>query len=172
MRTLIINGPFVSAILLLCISALSLACTDLALNDSLFPQSAPGDFGLYVSNQSYAIGAVDIAIYLDDKLAVNQEFFVKSQHNWIRFKYDLGNGVHTIRAVSRSNQLEFKKSFELPATPWCVVNFWTGQSNDKFFSIDFFTFEPSFAFRESQEIERSGHDLGAANARIARLTSG
>jgi len=129
----------------------SLSCEDISSTDALLSPSEPGDFHLYVSNQSYQFSPVDVIVYLDGKLAVNQLFYVKAQHTWVRFNYDLGNGTHALRAISRSAGLDVERSVVLPDSNWCVIEFWYnpqyqgGQPpKTRDFSFYFYSTEPFF----------------------------
>jgi hypothetical protein len=70
------------------------ACTELAVDGPMVPEAEGGNFILYVSNQSFALDPVDIKVYIDGFLVVNRDFYVKGQHNWIRFQFQLGGGTH------------------------------------------------------------------------------
>jgi hypothetical protein len=86
--------------------------------------SEDGNFTLHVSNQSFAIDPVDIKIYIDNKLAVNQEFTVETQHNWLSFKFKLEPGKHYIKAVSQTGEAVMEKEFEVKDKHWVVIDYW------------------------------------------------
>ena len=62
---------------------------------------APGNFRLYVSNQSFDRPTVDIAVFIDGVRIAAREFEVKGQHNWIEFGAELTAGEHKLRAISK-----------------------------------------------------------------------
>ncbi len=104
------------------------ACTELAVDGPMMPQAEGGGFILYVSNQSVALDPVDIKVYIDGILAVNQDFYVRGQHNWIRFQFQLRGGTHRIRAVSKAGDAQKEGFFTIEKQRWCVIDFWSPQS--------------------------------------------
>ncbi len=131
--------------------AILASCSDLGTNEPMLPQVDDGNFILYVSNQSFALDPVDVKIYIDNVLAVNQYFYVKEQHTWVSFHFQLGSGLHTIRAMSILGSSDQKASFMLPDYPWCVADFWfypvmTGGAGPtpKHFTINFTSYQPGF----------------------------
>jgi len=93
-------------------------------SNTFLPQDLNGNFTLAVSNQSFAITPVDIDIDIDGKRAIQSEFDVGSQHNWIGFKFQLSPGEHTIQALSRKGEASLKKSFTINGKHWGVLNYW------------------------------------------------
>jgi hypothetical protein len=92
-------------------------------------QDKNGNFILYLSNQSFAVNPVDIKVFIDDIIAVEQEFDVKGargpQHNWIQFQFSLAPGKHTIRALSSKGRAKLEKEFEIKKkNQWAVINYW------------------------------------------------
>lgn len=91
------------------------------------PQDKNGNFILNVSNQSFAINPVDIKVYIDDKVAVDQDFDVGKmfpQHNWQIFQYSLPEGRHQLCVESRKGQAKLQKEFEVKGKHWAVLNYW------------------------------------------------
>ncbi len=111
-------------------------CHDLGA--SVILQAPNGNFVLFVSNQSNQTNPVDITIYLDGRLAVNQDFLVGSGHNIVRFQFQLDPGTHTLRSITTRGQSDATATFDLPSTPWGVVDFWQNGKGtfDIFFSAD------------------------------------
>ena len=62
--------------------------------------TSDGNFVLYVSDQSFALGQVDITVRIDGKVAVSDEFEVGNEHNWKQYRFRLGRGLHHLTAVS------------------------------------------------------------------------
>ena len=120
------------------------ACNDLG-ESMIFPVDH-GNFVLYVSNQRFEIDPVDIKVYIDGNVAVNQDFLNKGGHNWVRFEFQLGDGPHTLRAVSRRGQADMTSDFLLPSTPYAVVDF-SGYDGLPGFTINFSSQQPLFAYR-------------------------
>jgi hypothetical protein len=126
------------------LAALSnMTCNDLG-ESMIFPVDH-GNFVLYVSNQRFDVDPVDIKVYIDGNVAVNQDFLNKGGHNWIRFEFRLGDGPHTLRAVSKRGQADLAGSFLLPDTPYAVVDFW-GHDGLPGFTMDFSSQQPLFAY--------------------------
>lgn len=89
-----------------------------------FPR-VDNSFTLYVSNQSFALDPVDIAIEIDGKTAVTGDFLVEGQHTWIQFDFALTPGTHRIVATTADvNDVVLDKTFEMTARKYGVVMFW------------------------------------------------
>ncbi len=108
-------------------------------------------FHLYVSNQSFEIDPADIDIYVDGVHVVTGGFRVESQHNWVKFDFELAPGEHALRATSRSNNVDTTATFSASEKPWGVVNFWyypAGRDGSgavaPSFGVDFFATQPGF----------------------------
>ena len=87
-------------------------------------QDENGNFILFVSNQSSEISLVDIRIYIDNELAVNQEFANKGGHNWIKYQFKLKDGNHTLYSTSTNGKARKDTTFTLPKTPYSIIDFW------------------------------------------------
>jgi hypothetical protein len=122
----------------------NVTCSDLG-ESMIFPVDH-GNFVLYVSNQRSEVDPVDIKVYIDGNVAVNQDFLCKGGHNWVRFEFQLGNGPHTLRAVSRRGQADMTSDFLLPNTPYALVDF-VGHDGSPGFTINFSSQQPLFAYR-------------------------
>ena len=97
---------------------------------------APGNFRLYVSNQSFDRPTVDIAVFIDGVRVAAREFEVKGQHNWIEFGAELAAGEHELRAVSESGDAELVKTFTSGSKNWAVVDYWCcGEPEDPHFTF-------------------------------------
>ena len=92
------------------------------------PTVEDGNFVLYVSSQSFAINPVDIKIYIDDKVAVDDIFDVTGnrtpQHNWQKYQFQLESGSHTIKAVSETGDAVLEEEFDIVDKHWVVVDYW------------------------------------------------
>ncbi len=100
-------------------------------DDNILTQNEDGNFVLYVSNQSFDITPVDITIHIDGKLAVSSDFEVGSQHNWIKYIFELAPGSHTLVALSEIGVTEMAEEIEITDEPvWAVVNFWYDSDTD------------------------------------------
>ncbi|MGG5257858.1 hypothetical protein ACQZ2A_04160 [Phycicoccus avicenniae] len=87
---------------------------------------AEADLLLYVSNQSFEDGDVDLELRVDGVTVVDGEFHVKGQHTWIRFPLALQPGSHRLTAESDTGAT-LTESFEVPGDEprYAVVNYWT-----------------------------------------------
>jgi len=83
-----------------------------------------GNFVLYVSDQSFNITPVDIKVYIDGRLAVDDEFDVGIQHSWYPFSFQLANGTHMIKAVSVKGEATLERAFNVTGRNWAVVQYW------------------------------------------------
>jgi hypothetical protein len=98
--------------------------------EDVLPQYASGNFILYVSNQSFAISPVDIHIHIDGKHAVESEFVVSDQHNWIIHTFRLSPGKHQLVARSLKGGANIEKSFTIEDGKiafkkyWAVIDYW------------------------------------------------
>jgi hypothetical protein len=89
---------------------------------------------LYVSNQSFTDPLVSIDIYIDDRHVISGDFDVGSQHSWFEFEILVPVGSHSLKASSRSQDLELQQTIDVPAERWAVVDYWNdgGEEIEKF----------------------------------------
>ena len=119
-------------------------------NDSSLSEVENGNFVLYLSNQSFDIDPVDIRAYIDNKLAVNKEFFCVNQHNWVKFQFNIKNGNHKLYCVADKGNVNIDTTFNLSESPYCVVEFWyykktsTYAGMKKELTIKLFRYKPGF----------------------------
>lgn len=100
-------------------------------------EEKPGNFTLYVSNQSFDRKTVDIAVAIDGKKVAAQNFEVKNQHNWIDFTIELAAGKHTLQAFSTAGSAQLTINFSTAGRHWAVVNYWCcGEPDDPKFTFD------------------------------------
>ena len=100
------------------------------------PRAPDGNFVLYVSNQSFEIPRVDVRIEIDGRTAVDQDFEVENQHNWVEFRFELRKGRHTLKAVSKTGEAERSWLFNVKGNHWAVVDYWYYPGDAKRFSFD------------------------------------
>jgi len=84
----------------------------------MIEQASPESYGNWniqfnISNQSFAVSPVDIKVYIDGKLAVNEEFEVGNQHNNKTFYFKLTEGQHQLRVESVKGNATLEQSFEI-----------------------------------------------------------
>ena len=111
-----------SALLVSALGAFCIGCQD--FGTPTIPLAEDGNFIVFVSNQSSEVDPVDIQLYIDGRLAVDQDFAHRGGHNWIEFEYQLEGDTHTLRCVSRKGQAETSRVMVLSASPWAVVDYW------------------------------------------------
>jgi hypothetical protein len=104
-------------------------------------QAKNGNLILYVSNQSFDRETVDIRVLIDGRPAVDDDFAVLNQHNWVEFRFSLDDGQHVIYAESLDGQATLKEHFEVKGNRWAVVDYWCCGDPS----------EPKFTFRASAE---------------------
>jgi hypothetical protein len=90
----------------------------------MMPLETNGNFVLYVSNQSYAIGKVDIKISIDGTLAVNDIFDVGNQHSRKSYEFQLAKGAHKIKIESGNGSANLEKEFAVNDKHWATVYYW------------------------------------------------
>jgi hypothetical protein len=88
------------------------------------------EVSLLVSNQSLDLTPVDIAITVDRRQVVHDEFEVgppeMPQHNWREFRVRLASGPRRIRAESQRGRAHLEKRFEPSGVQSIMVAFWHG----------------------------------------------
>ena len=139
---------YIAILLAATLGMLFVACTELAVDGPILPQADGGDFVLYVSNQSFALDPVELKVYIDGVLAVNQNFHVKNQHNWVRFQFQLRSGTHRIRAVYTVGETQKEEFFTIEKPLWCVIDFYASKGPGpaaQSFNIMFFNHQVAFA---------------------------
>ena len=82
-----------------------------------------GNLILYVSNQSFDRSTVDIRVLIDDRPAVDDDFAVLNQHNWVDFRFSLDDGQHVIYVESLDGQAILEERFEVKGNRWAVVDY-------------------------------------------------
>jgi hypothetical protein len=91
-----------------------------------------GNFVLYVSNQSFDIPIVDIEISIDGKPVLKDYFDVEDQHNWIKYKFRLSDGIHNISAVSHiKSKASFNIELNIINNKWAVLEFVTKKESKR-----------------------------------------
>lgn len=87
-------------------------------------QDPNGDFILYVGNQSFDEDPVDVTVHIDGKKAVEADFYVKNQHNWIMHRFSLPAGLHRLTATSKKGKASLDEEFEIIDKHWAVIDYW------------------------------------------------
>ena len=94
------------------------------------------NFILYVSDQSFDISPVDMKIYVDGQLIIDDDFEVGNQHNWKKYEYKLGIGKHTIKAVSQKGDAVLEEDFFVLNKRWAVLDYWSSQTTSRKFIFE------------------------------------
>jgi hypothetical protein len=93
------------------------------------PKSNRGNYGLVVSNQSFDVPSVVIAVTIGDRSATAGQFDVENQHNYVSVRLDLPDGVH--RLTAEASDLEGRhlaglgETIEVKGRRFGLVTFWT-----------------------------------------------
>jgi len=111
----------------------------------MIPQEAPGTVALHVSNQSFEVSPVDIAISIDGQTIVQGEFDVQGdqppQHNWHRYDLRIEEGPHELVAKSSKGRAQLRTSFEMPGVQTITIAYWCGRRQPGKESEGYFTIE-------------------------------
>lgn len=118
------NRVFLVVIFLVCVAGCGGEAVDLHPAEDVLEQDEKGNLILYVANLSFAISPIDITIHIDGKKAVDRDFDVENQHNWIKHTFSLSKGEHKLLAVSKKGGARFEGQFEIKDKHWVVVDYW------------------------------------------------
>ncbi len=105
------------------------------------------DFIFYISNQTDEINPVQIRVYIDGEMMVNDSFYVENYHNWTRYSKSLSFRIHVIKVVRDKNFSQNTKVFLMHSKQWAVIDFWHEQARcekKNFFTIDMMNTQPKF----------------------------
>jgi hypothetical protein len=108
--------------LLLCLSACGEAIEH--PHQLLSSGSRATTFTLHVTNQSFALDVVDIAVELDGRPAVRGDFEVGSQHTIHTFRFALEPGQHRLRAFTRRGGASLAETFTIDGEAHGALLFW------------------------------------------------
>lgn len=99
----------------------------LKASKNILPEDKNGNFILHVSNQSFAVDPVDIKVYINDKLAVYEDFYLTGrrtpQHNWKEFQFNLSKGIHKLKVESVKGNAVLEKEFEIKGKHWAAITY-------------------------------------------------
>jgi hypothetical protein len=87
-------------------------------------ENTNGNFQLFVSNQSFAINPVDIAVSIDGTPVLQKYFDVGNQHSFYRFVFELPPGQHRITAKSSKGNATLDRSFTVEGKQSGTLFFW------------------------------------------------
>lgn len=87
-------------------------------------QDEKGNFVLHVSNQSFDVDPVDIKIFIDGNVAVDDDFFVETQHTYVSYRFSLSNGVHKLKIESKKGEATFESNINIVDKHSGIVEYW------------------------------------------------
>ena len=117
-------------------------------NETSLKPTPDGNFVLYVSDQSFKLPTVDITIRIDGKVAVSDDFAVGNEHNWIKYRFALGRGMHHLAAITHAGHARVEGRFRIDGKLNGVVNYWYSPGNpggERKMTFDHTTHEIGFA---------------------------
>jgi hypothetical protein len=106
----------------------------------MLEQDPDGNVTLRVSNQSFAVNPVDIAVAIDGEPVVRAEFDVAgkqpAQHNWQTFRYRVPEGRHSLVASSTRGRARLEAEFEVKGDVVVAIAHWdrAGGGGDGYFT--------------------------------------
>ncbi len=112
--------------------------------DDILSEAEEGNFILYVSNQSFDNERIDIKVYIDGLLAVDEIFYVEDQHNWKQYQFNLSEGIHTIKVKSKKGDATYNQAFVIAdGQQWGVLDYWTKKKGSRLqkWLAEYFTFK-------------------------------
>ena len=80
---------------------------------------------IYVSNQSFEKDPADIKVYIDGNLKIEDEYHVRSAHNWTRYTFSVNFGRHEIKVVCENNSLKTVEDSWFTSKRYVVINHFT-----------------------------------------------
>jgi len=83
------------------------------------------NFTLGVTNQAW--GTVDLLIFIDDLLVVNDDF-IQDQHLRIYYEFNLSRSLHSLMVYSERDNYTVSDSFNISEPIWLIVNYWGNSS--------------------------------------------
>jgi len=99
--------------------------TGLALSDN-----GNNNFTLIVSNMSNNNSPIDIKIYIDEELAIDDTFTTGMQNAWKPFHFKLAGGKHSIKAKSIKGKTTLKQEFKLKRDHWASIEYHKDDETD------------------------------------------
>ena len=106
----------------------------------------PVPLHVYVSNQSFEKPWVDIQVGLAGTPAIEGEFDVASQHNWILFDFDVAPGPVALTVTSAVGGAGLEQAIDVPAERWIVIDYWysPGDAEGERFTATLHETQPGF----------------------------
>ena len=105
----------------------------------------PKQFILHAGNQSGYKNEVDIKVWVDGTLVVDEDFQVLDHHHWKAYKIKLCNGSHDLEAESETGGARMRFKFEVKnEVDYGLLNFWNNPKEGVPGSFTFETGKGSF----------------------------
>ena len=86
-------------------------------------EDAEGNLVIFVSNQSAERPEVDIKIEIDDSTMINGLFEKETHHNWHYYTFNIPEGEHTIKAITREGETSLIEKFTLEEKLWIAIGY-------------------------------------------------
>lgn len=106
-----------------------------AISSGYCTDEKTANFILYISNQSLDIKKVDVKVYLDGNLVVDQVFDVGGRgfpgHNYKAFYFNLSKGPHIIRAETKKGKATIEQNFVIGDKNWAGLDYWYDAKSEK-----------------------------------------
>ena len=90
---------------------------------SALAENKYNDFTLIVSNMNSTSSPVDIKIYIDGELEVDETFDTGIQNAWKPFHFKLANGKHSIKAKSVKGMATLEQEFKIKKDHWASMEY-------------------------------------------------
>jgi hypothetical protein len=94
------------------------------------PTPANVNLTLHILNSSRDIESIDIQVYIDDQLEVDDTFSNQSELPSIAahktFQFRLGKGRHTLKAMSVTGAARLEQEFEISDRHWASLRYESG----------------------------------------------
>ncbi|MCM1990990.1 hypothetical protein [Oceanirhabdus seepicola] len=93
---------------------------------------------LMVSNQSFSMDKVNLSIYIDERLLVNDTYLVEDQHKYLYYYILIEEGDHDI-SVKYNDQVIGQETIKIlnDKSTWVALSYWKEKDEESF--IDFYT---------------------------------
>lgn len=90
-----------------------------------------------ISNQSFYMEKVDLGIYIDEELFVNDTYLVEDQHNYLYYYPFMEDGKHEI-SVTYNGKIIGEETIEIlnDKPTWVVLSYWEEKDTEP--NVDFY----------------------------------
>jgi diguanylate cyclase (GGDEF)-like protein len=88
-------------------------------------------FTLLVSNMNSTSSPVDIKIYIDGELEIDETFYTGIQNAWKPFHFKLASGKHSIKAKSVKGMATVEQEFKIKKDHWASMEYYKDAGSDE-----------------------------------------